>query len=56
MKLSKLIFGRWSEVSSVSDLLDEKERELAEQQLRLRRIRHLIRERELYERRRREST
>lgn len=56
MKLIHMLFNRLRTVGqelSFSDELEEAERRLAEQE---RRLAHLRRERELYERRRREAT
>lgn len=55
MKWLRLLFGRQAEDAGISRELDERERQLREQERRLERLRHLRRERDLYERRRREA-
>ena len=53
MKILRILFGRQSEDGGVSRELDEHEAQLAMQEYRLARIRHLQRERDLYTARKR---
>jgi hypothetical protein len=55
LRFMRLLFGRQAEDAGVSRELDERERELAEQERRLEMLRHLRRERDLYAARKRKA-